>query len=679
MRRQKDLNERDFNKNRYMKKIFSLASLVLAASMFIVACGTDPVDNPTDEPTPTPTPDVEEPAFPEAVTATVAPGSEYTLAIEPNMAWEVSVPEATAAYFHIKSGENAVYTLRGEAGKHNVVIAVADVEEFDADRVCEVTMKMQSKTKTIATLTLARKAREMKIYPVVVENNAFSYATEGELIYSYQTTEVAAEGVKMIWPEEMALYSTRVKVESNFNWIVDGAPEWIAPIEGGAAGTTELWIKGNAAKYPMTEQSAVLRFVDAAAVDKEAMSLKVAIPAATEIFMVDGTTEKTEFNYQGMVYNTMIGEYVEGGVNATVTAVDGSAVVAVEFTETAGLVQPTLAPAWLTLDYAAWDATDDSVIQSRSLTITAAVNEGAARKATVLVLPQSVATNDVDVIAVNGEITADYQPYIATVVEQAGDPGSIEIVGEQTMEANGGSIEPLDASHWIFSSFATAKVGYDVLYTSQWAYEDWYVNVVRPYTEIKCYSFDAAGAMVELTGSTAWITTTVFGTASEKVRIVMDATKPTAAQSKNALTGDFEGVVTFADADGVFALIFCRYNESAAQQSTGVAFSYPEYAAQQNSTLVELTSGDLYTKYASYGEKVYHLTFTTATPNLSMLKGLPQEWSYIDEADKSWLSYEYSDENQMVLMNAQTGNGKTGALQFGQGKIVLICTLNIAQ
>jgi hypothetical protein len=294
-------------------------------------------------------------------------------------------------------------------------------------------------------------------------------------------------------------------------------------------------------------------------------------------------------------------------------------------------------------------------------------------------MPQSVATTDIDLIAVNGAITPTYQPYVVTVVEQAGDPGSIEIVGEQTMEAAGSNIEPLDANHWIFNDFSTAKVGYDVLYTSQWAYEDWYVNVVRPYTEIKCYSFDANGSMIELTGSTAWITTTIFGSESEKVRIVMDATKPTAEPSKNALTGDYEGVVTFADADGVFALLFCRYNEAAEQESTGVTFYYPEYAAQQNSTLVELTSGELYTKYASYGEKVYHLTYTTATPNLSMLKGLPQSCGYVNEADKEWLKYEYSQDFQMVTMDAEKGNGKTGALQFGEGQIVLICTLNIAK
>ena len=660
-----------------MKKFFSLASLLLAASILFVACGNDPVDTPTDEPTPTP--DVEQPSFPSAVTATVAPGSEYTISIEPNMAWEVSVPEATAAYFQIKSGENMVYTLRGEAGKHDVVISVSNVEDFDADHICEVTMKMQGKNQTIATLTLARKNREIKLYPVVVENNAFCYATEGELIYAYSNSEVAAEGMKMIWPEEMALYSTRVKVESNFDWIVDGAPEWIIPIEGGKAGVTELWIKGNSAAYPMTEQSAVLSFVDATMVDKVATTIKVVIPAATDIFTVEGFTEKTEFNYKGLIYNTMIGEYVEGSASASVTAVDGSAVAIVEFTEAAGLIQPSLAPAWLTVDYAAWDSTNEDVIQRRALSITAAVNDGPARKATVLVMPQSVATTDIDLIAVNGAITPTYQPYVVTVVEQAGDPGSIEIVGEQTMEAAGSNIEPLDANHWIFNDFSTAKVGYDVLYTSQWAYEDWYVNVVRPYTEIKCYSFDANGSMIELTGNTAWITTTIFGTESEKVRIVMDATKPTAGPSKNALTGDYEGVVTFADADGVFALLFCRYNEAAEQESAGVTFYYPEYAAQQNSTLVELTSGELYTKYASYGEKVYHLTYTTATPNLSMLKGLPQSCGYVNEADKEWLKYEYSQDFQMVTMDAEKGNGKTGALQFGEGQIVLICTLNIAK
>ena len=646
-----------------MKKFLTTISLLLLA----VACA------------PTPTPEPEAPSFPEAVTEAVLPGNEFTLNIAPNYDWEVSLSESSVAYFHIKDGQNAAYRVRGTAGEHSIVIAVADVQLFDEQPVCEVTMTMQGQSKVIATLTMTATERVLKIYPVAIEDGAFAYATEGEQTYAYLETEVTADGMTMIWPAEMALYSTRVKVESNFDWIVDGAPEWITPIEGGTAGVTELWIKGDETKYPLSAQSATLNFIDAVATDKLVSSLKITIPAATDIFTVEGLTEKTEFNFQGHIYSSMIGEYVEGGAIATVLGVDGSAVVAVEFTEAAGLVQAALNPQWLTIDYAAWDSSDNSVIQKRALTLSATVNDGAARKATVLILPQGVAADNIDLIALNGAITDEYKPYVATIVEQAGDPGSIEIVGEQTMESSGNSIEQLDGSHWIFGLFPGVKTGYDVLYTSQWAYEDWYVNVARPYTEIKCYSFDTTGATVELSGDTAWITTTVFGTNSEKVRIVMDKSKPTAAPSQNLNTGDYEGVVTFADQSGVFALIFCRYNEAAAQISTGVSFYYPDYAAQQNSTLVELTSGELYTKYASYGEKVYHLTYTTATPNLSMLKGLPQTWGYVNEADKEWLKYEYSEDSQMVTMDAQKGNGKTGALVFGEGSLVLICTLNIAQ
>jgi hypothetical protein len=646
-----------------MKKFLTTISLLLLA----VACA------------PTPTPEPEAPSFPEAVTEAVLPGNEFTLNIAPNYDWEVSLSESSVAYFQIKDGQNAAYRVRGTAGEHSIVIAVADVQLFDEQPVCEVTMTMQGQSKVIATLTMTATERVLKIYPVAIEDGAFAYATEGEQTYAYLETEVTADGMTMIWPAEMALYSTRVKVESNFNWIVDGAPEWITPIEGGTAGVTELWIKGDETKYPLSAQSATLNFIDAVATDKLVSSLKITIPAATDIFTVEGLTEKTEFNFQGHIYSSMIGEYVEGGAIATVLGVDGSSVVAVEFTEAAGLVQAALNPQWLTIDYAAWDSSDNSVIQKRALTLSATVNDGAARKATVLILPQGVAADNIDLIALNGAITDEYKPYVATIVEQAGDPGSIEIVGEQTMESSGNSIEQLDGSHWIFGLFPGVKTGYDVLYTSQWAYEDWYVNVARPYTEIKCYSFDTTGATVELSGDTAWITTTVFGTNSEKVRIVMDKSKPTAAPSQNLNTGDYEGVVTFADQSGIFALIFCRYNEAAAQISTGVSFYYPDYAAQQNSTLVELTSGELYTKYASYGEKVYHLTYTTATPNLSMLKGLPQTWGYVNEADKEWLKYEYSEDSQMVTMDAQKGNGKTGALVFGEGSLVLICTLNIAQ
>jgi hypothetical protein len=297
------------------------------------------------------------------------------------------------------------------------------------------------------------------------------------------------------------------------------------------------------------------------------------------------------------------------------------------------------------------------------------------------VLPVDKVTDNIDHIAVNGDITADYLPYVVTIAEQDAAAGDLEFVDQQVMEANGNAITQLDASHWIFSLFSGTTVGYDLIYTSKWTHEDWYINVKRPYTEIKCHSFDANGNLIEISGSSAWIKTTIFGAESNNVRIEMDTTKSTAATAKNENTGDYEGVVTFADANGIFALIFCRYNEQAVLGGDNINFYYPDYAQMQGSTLVELTSGELYTKYASYGEKVMHLTFTTATPNMSMLKGIPTSWecAYVDQADSSWLKYESGEEMQMIIMDAQKGNGKTGALMFGNGKLVLVCTLNIAQ
>ena len=270
-----------------MKKLFRLTSVAIALSMLFAACEKTPIDEPNNQnPEQKPTPEEVKPIFPEPVTATVMPGGEYSITIEPNMAWEVTVPEATAAYFQIKDGDNKVYTKRGEAGVHTIVILASAVEEFDVERVCQVSMTMKGQTKTIATLTLSKKERELKIYSVVMDDDAFSYAVEGEQIYAYQTTEVTADGVTMIWPQEMALYSTRVKVESNFNWIIDGTPSWIVPLQGGQAGVTELWIKGDENNYPLESQSCTLNFVDAVATDKVVASLKVTIPAATEIFIV---------------------------------------------------------------------------------------------------------------------------------------------------------------------------------------------------------------------------------------------------------------------------------------------------------------------------------------------------------------------------------------------------------
>ena len=100
-------------------------SLLAGACLAAASCSD------SDEDTKLPSPN-----FPEAVSATIEAGGTYTLEIEPNQNWEVSVPTATAAWFWIQDETQKVWTLRGSAGASRIVIGVAELDEFDDTRVC---------------------------------------------------------------------------------------------------------------------------------------------------------------------------------------------------------------------------------------------------------------------------------------------------------------------------------------------------------------------------------------------------------------------------------------------------------------------------------------------------------------------------------------------------------------
>ena len=82
--------------------------LHLVMSLLAGACLAAASCSDSDEDTKLPSPN-----FPEAVSATIEAGGTYTLEIEPNQNWEVSVPTATAAWFWIQDETQKVWTLCG--------------------------------------------------------------------------------------------------------------------------------------------------------------------------------------------------------------------------------------------------------------------------------------------------------------------------------------------------------------------------------------------------------------------------------------------------------------------------------------------------------------------------------------------------------------------------------------
>lgn len=689
-----------------MNKIFKIFGMMMACAAIFTACETD---------TPDDTPTVVEPIFPEAVETNVIGGEVYTLAIEPNMDWVVTIPETVAAYFQILDGDNHVYTMRGKAGSHEIKINVTNTEDFDADHTCKVSMTMQGETKVIATLTKVKKARELRLYAAQIDENAFVYEADenSDLTFAYQSEEMTSNAsAAMFWPEGMGMYTARVKVEANFEWLIDGMPNWIQPIESGKAGVTELWIKGDAGHYPTEASEATLSFVAASNPEIVMATMKVSIPSSKEIFILESFSKESLFNHLGHIFNTSLGEYVyedenldddkdEGfGVGAgQITAIDGVKVCAVAFTKQSGVLTATLNPEWVTLSISDWDTTEASLIQSRTVEYGVTVNGGDVRTASIFVLPADMEA-DINLMCVQeggvatGSFTEAYLPYLATTINQEQAPGSIQPKDEDAMIKAGAKLERLGSDSDLFTLFPDAKEAYSLLYTDKSIAtgDAALLDIAKTITGLTYYYIPKDSKTLTMMGySTTWLKFTYNATTGSKIE--MDPSKATAV--KNEESGDQEGYIVLSTSEGVLAVIWCRYNEDVKiveeVEPVNLSFYNVEGAEANGSTLVELTEGDLFKQYNDkYGVPVYHLTFTKERTNMSMLTGLynkktetPYNVMFDNEADKEWLTYEASQDFQMISMNSNLGNGKTGALVFLNAdesyRCVLLCSLQLEE
>ncbi len=660
-----------------MKKIFRLMSGLMCACALFTACSDD------------------EPIIPEFPTSqvvkTVEAGEVVSFTINPNLNWEVSINEEEATFFQLLDGTNPVYKLRGMAGSHEIKVQVADLIDMDEDHVCEVSLTMEHQTEVIAVLTLNKIAREIAIYPVKVdEYGAFEYATEGDLTFAYESTTVGDSGVALTWPDGMTGFMSRVKVVSNFDWTIDGTPEWIMPMDGGVAGETELWIQADPTKYPLEASEAELSFVDANNTEAVATKMKVSIPAAGDVLTISGFAEVSKFNAEGQFFHSMMGDYMDGTSNGYVTSTENVQVVALTFVEQWGMMNPEIEPAWLTLEMEEWDTAEDAgVIQERMLHVGAMANDSDARKAYVFVLPADVAADAYSIAEMadgmpTGNIAEAYLPYLATTVEQEGAAKEASLTCQN--EFGDATLTVVNGGGWPYNELGNAQEFYELLYSSEWADDDTTFSSSKEISNIYISILNANGSFVDAENDqdASWVTFWKNG-AGTSFRINVDPTHATAENALNLNTGDYEAGVYVEFADGTAAIIYLRYNENATAGGDGVslAFSYPEYAVDMDgSSLVELTSGDLYDMYSEYGAPVWHVTFTKVAHTMSMLTGISTEWiaTLENELDAEWLSFEGGSEFQTVITD-EAGNGKTGAIIFRDGsnviKLVLLCTLNI--
>ena len=364
------------------KQIIRLMTAMVMCAAAVLSIGCEPEPDPEPEVTPN---------FPKLVEKVVKSGETVTLSINPNMAWKVSIPSSSAQYFSLADAAGQL-SMTGEAGAQQIKIQVADLDEFDTDRVCEVALTMNGKTEVIAKLTRMKLARTVNVYLAQYDEANIDFKTDAEGAYVYGSTPV--QTLDFLWHNEQ--YMHRVVVETNFKWAIGGElPAWLDPsVTSGEAGRTEVFVRTVKEAYPFAAESVELKINDFTneSAPVEVSKLKVNMPACEAVCEVSISPALT-FNAEGHYFNASNDTYLEMGAIATMTAPKGAELYKI-VKNNGYLYASSPAADWITIEWEEeWDAAADKAgVWSRKFFVSTIPNEGAEREGMLVALPRTLAS-----------------------------------------------------------------------------------------------------------------------------------------------------------------------------------------------------------------------------------------------------------------------------------------------
>ncbi len=415
-----------------MKRYFSLLTVtLLSAGLAFVSC-VDP-NSPEEQPKP------ETPVFPEAVTETLEAGGSYTVEFEPNMDWsmELKYEKESTGWFWIQDKHSQVDKVRGKAGEKAAVTVCTDERtDFDIAHTCTLVMTMGTEEKTVATFTRGTLTRTFSLAVCALESNGSDYVyneTEGsDLMYQYgEALSGEKPEIPLQWLIRTGDFRRSVLASGNFEWQLKSKPEWLLALRtsGGTAGEqVEFELEGDPMKYPLEDSTAEIVFCAADNADA-VFTYTVSIPGCRDMFEISGFEAETKANVAGEIFqNGMLAEgtYLpaEQGLTGTVMGIEGvklyTFVYYVENEFNSYWDDSAENTSWIQATLADWE-TGGNVLQSRSLNVTVAPNEGAQRKACILAIPAAVAPAESYSIFPDGQTMDEkYKDYVVmTLVQDA--------------------------------------------------------------------------------------------------------------------------------------------------------------------------------------------------------------------------------------------------------------------
>lgn len=673
------------------KQIIRLMTAMVMCAAAVLSIGCEPEPDPEPEVTPN---------FPKLVEKVVKSGETVTLSINPNMAWKVSIPSSSAQYFSLADAAGQL-SMTGEAGAQQIKIKVAELEEFDTDRVCEVALTMNGKTQTIAKLTRMKLARTVNVYLAQYDEANIDFKTDAEGAYVYGSTPV--QTLDFLWHNEQ--YMHRVVVETNFKWAIGGElPAWLDPsVTSGEAGRTEVFVRTVKEAYPFAAESVELKINDFTneSAPVEVSKLKVNMPACEAVCEVSISPALT-FNAEGHYFNPSNDTYLEMGAIATMTAPKGAELYKI-VKNNGYLYASSPAADWITIEWEEeWDAAADKAgVWSRKFFVSTTPNEGAEREGMLVALPRTLASKvsdpDYDLFNADGTaLKAEYEQYVVSTIKQeapaeAENKGVIYANDIETMHAFTADFAELAAGAWPWqNAWAQIPNAYKLTYRSNDSGDDLIFS--KPFSRYEIYGFDGAySSTYDL--STCWITIEKSASHKEltngykvRMRLGDDPANGLYPNTQAGPDGENEATIVFYDENNeAYALIYCVLDPNymyVPEVSGEVKFADPALAESLGAKLEKVVEGDPdFSAENNYmGVLQYRLTHTSAmgAQALLLMPSYNQSFCY---PSGSWLSTQQVEGGTQVIMTPEENYAK-GHITFHAGNDVVVylyCVFNYTE
>lgn len=606
------------------------------------------------------------PSFPESVTDSDVTGQK-TVTFEANQDWELSVPQETISYFWIEGkGGNRLNKISGKAGSYTITIGVTEFLDFE-EHVCNVTLKMGGESKVIATYTLAKAEKILKVFAGEVVDGNLVYKGEGGFAYEEDSTStvslVYASPYDFVRP---ILISSRLSYDiETTGWVTIDKN---ANVMLGRPNDSEVRLSIDNSKLSADNLSDASVIFKVRGTDEVVTSITVELPNLDDFRDCSHENESIFFTAEGQYTNGMI---TLDTCRVTVSYAGKKTLVL------AGVDKDGYWMASSHNDYSYTygsltlnDAKDAYIKIDESYSLTMEENTGAARVAYLLLIPNDKLNfvsgetgfkfnQWISNAGANEKLPEEAEAYVIAQVDQDGVGGSGEEEEELITIVDGdATLGEMTSDHEMYAAISTVTGLTDIFVvtaTSRFSFatdkEIWGIN-----------SFTEIGEPSE----------TIFSFEPVNGNWQVDA-------SENVVSGFF--ILSTGEELTPFAAVWVDFNKS---EEAPFSFVYPEYVT--GASLEEFIATEENPAPVVFPGAVYYtLTYTTTSPSMAMINvpSMPLWGAAYENADSSptyWLTHEQTDEEgkqMLVNMNTDEANKKDCFL-FGASitdvRYVLICT-----